>query len=176
MITNLDLPGYYLIQLIVNDGFQDSEPSFVGIHVFEQDVSFPLNSIIVGLDTNIIAGTDVVITLMEVENFGEVEVAASLNVPAVPNEGSFYINTQPAIYYDISTTVGYNGDVIVCVKYDDTGLSVPEQENLKLFHWEKVALPPPDWDWIDVTIQVDTNNNLICGRIKAINKIYLIPQ
>ncbi|MFW9781628.1 MAG: hypothetical protein ACFFFB_05010, partial [Candidatus Heimdallarchaeota archaeon] len=172
LVTNLDLSGYYLIQLIVNDGFENSEPTFIGIHVFEQDVRYPLNSIIDSFDTNIVLGIDVVVTLMEIINPGITSTSASNNAPQPPTGGSFYLNTQPEIYYDISTTTEYDGDVIVCVKYDAAGLSIQEQENLKLFHWEEIALgPPPEWEYVDVTIQVDTNNKLICGRIKKVNKI-----
>jgi parallel beta-helix repeat protein len=72
-----------------------------------------------------------------------------------PSSG-FTLTTDPAKYYNITTSADYEGNVDICIEYNDS-LVVGPEENLKLMHWNGTG-------WEDVTISVDTVNNIICGR------------
>jgi len=52
-------------------------------------------------------------------------------------------------YYDISTTANYSGPLTVTIAYDDTGMTLEEEEALRLCHengstWEDVTVLPVD--------------------------------
>lgn len=58
-------------------------------------------------------------------------------------------------YYELTTSATYIGPVTVQFTYDDAEVRGRE-ENLKLFHWDGTR-------WRDITISVDTINNIITG-------------
>jgi len=66
-------------------------------------------------------------------------------------------------YYDISYTGTLTQPVTVYLPYDENdirGEQGEHEEDLKLFHWK-------DNGWEDVTVSVDTANNLIVGSITS---------
>ena len=65
-------------------------------------------------------------------------------------------------YYEITTTAEYVGDITVSIEYDDTGLTLEEEEELELMHWDETAEI-----WEDVTDDgyPDTENNIIQGTV-----------
>lgn len=86
----------------------------------------------------------------------------TLTVPTTPDHNpppNFrFIGTG---YYDILTDCSYSGNITVTFPYDESGVSVGEN-NLKLLHWKNSA-------WEDCTVSVDTVNNTITGRVDTLS-------
>lgn len=76
-----------------------------------------------------------------------------------PQNAEFQI--IPGSCYDISTTATYTGKIRISLPYDETELEVPE-EDLRLFHYENGS-------WVDVTLEVDTENNRIIGEVESLS-------
>ena len=66
-----------------------------------------------------------------------------------------FILGDPPVFYDISTTATFAGDVQVC--FDYSGLSFTDDQNLRLFHSSDGIV------WFDITTSLDTQNDIICG-------------
>ncbi len=63
------------------------------------------------------------------------------------------------MYYDIDTTCVYSGPITISFAYDDTGMTLEQEQNLRLMHWLTA-----DQMWVDITVlPVDTVNNVISG-------------
>jgi len=75
-----------------------------------------------------------------------------------PEEG-FKLANDPPLYYDINTTAGYAGTITLCIAYNDTDLTLQEEEALELMQWNEILT-----QWESIITWVDTENNLICGE------------
>jgi len=64
-------------------------------------------------------------------------------------------------YVDITTNAETTGTITITVAYD-SGLTNGNEERLKLFHWNGK-------EWADVTVSVDTVNNLITGKTTGLS-------
>jgi hypothetical protein len=68
---------------------------------------------------------------------------------------------DPDIYFDISTDAEYEGDVEVCVSYDENDIPGLESQ-LQLVHYNGAY-------WEAVTTSVDEVNNTVCGRVTSLS-------
>jgi len=68
-------------------------------------------------------------------------------------------------YYEISTSASFVGPVEVCLEYDEGDISSDESE-LTLQHYEDVQ-------WVDVTVSLDTEANLVCGVTSSLSPFLL---
>ncbi len=66
------------------------------------------------------------------------------------------VPSDPAEYYNITTTAVYDGAIEVCVEFDDTELSAENEVLLSLYHWDGI-------EWTIITSSLDTATNVICG-------------
>ncbi|MBS3909193.1 MAG: S8 family serine peptidase [Actinobacteria bacterium] len=64
-------------------------------------------------------------------------------------------------HIDISTTANYSGTIMVTIPYDPS-LIKGNEKNLKLMHWNGQK-------WEDVTVEVDTENNIIIGMTTSLS-------
>jgi flagellar hook capping protein FlgD len=115
------------------------------------------NVVSVPLDQNLDAPVEV--TFAEVECEGSTLLSTTTSGPPLP--GSFMAGTPT--YYNISTTATYLGGITVCISYDENELVVPESA-LQMLHYDQ-TLP----GWVDVTISLDTDNDIICGSVTSLS-------
>jgi hypothetical protein len=87
--------------------------------------------------------------------------------PKIPS--GFMIAGLPGTYISFTTTATYLGNIIICIPYDDSELSVKEESALNLIHWNSTTEK-----WEDVTLFVDTVNNIICGKLKCLSIFTII--
>ncbi|WP_437571045.1 DNRLRE domain-containing protein [Sorangium sp. So ce542] len=85
---------------------------------------------------------------------GVITVTQSPIGPQPP--AGFELLTRPPVYYDITTTAGFDGPVTVCVQYDDQGLAPSDEHSLELLHFAEGG-------WHNITTVVDAEENTICG-------------
>lgn len=67
--------------------------------------------------------------------------------------------------YEITTTASYVPPIQVAIEYDESALSGPEAD-LRMFHCENGA-------WLDVTLYVDTENNIVVGEVDSLSPFVL---
>jgi FlgD Ig-like domain len=71
--------------------------------------------------------------------------------------GSFTLGDSK--YYDVTTTATSTDPIYICIQYDEASLTVPEA-SLRMLHYDTALIPPA---WVDVTADLDTDANQICG-------------
>jgi uncharacterized delta-60 repeat protein len=91
-----------------------------------------------------------------VEEGGKTTVKMTPEGPTYP-QGMFLVPS--GMVYEMSTTAVYSGTIRLAIKYDDTGLSRAQENELKLKCYE-----PATDKWEDVTIARDIENNIIYGQ------------
>jgi hypothetical protein len=66
-------------------------------------------------------------------------------------------------YFSVSTTAGYVGEIEITVTYDDTGMTLAQEQAQRLMHWNEATAA-----WEDITIRVETGPNHIVGRTASL--------
>ena len=84
-----------------------------------------------GVGIKVIPSPEVSLTFSEVTEVGYTYITSSTENPGSEMPGFQFLGT----YYDITTTATYTGAVIVSIAYDDTGMTLEEEEALQLLHW-----------------------------------------
>jgi N-acetylneuraminic acid mutarotase len=96
-------------------------------------------------------------TFTEVTESGTTTVTSSTQ--GAPAPSGFKASTNPPVYYELNSTVVFEGNVTVCFDYPNAPNEQVES-NYKLFHFV-------DPVWVDVTTSLDTENNRICGTVTS---------
>jgi hypothetical protein len=95
------------------------------------------------------------VTFDEVITSGTTEMTVTATGPEGPSSYQIVPVDQP-IYYNLSTTATYDGNIEICIDYDDFGMSIEDEQALQLLH--------NDGDgWVDITTFRNAVNNIICG-------------
>ncbi len=85
------------------------------------------------------------------------------NNPLIPD--NLLVNGQ---YLDFTLTSGtFVGTITLRIKYDPTGLTLEEQQALKLLHYNGT-------EWVDVTVSVDTDATEIIGRVSSLSPFAVV--
>ena len=66
-----------------------------------------------------------------------------------------------SLYYDVDTTAAFTGQVMVCLGYNLTDFTDPQ--DLQLLHFDGA-------NWVDVTASNDMLNGVICGLVAGVWK------
>ena len=96
--------------------------------------------------------------------FDDVTLAGSLTIeliesgPTPPAGFALQGFGATPTYFDITTDITFTGSVQISLNYDDSGLSIAQEQALKLQHFDDTTAT-----WIDITDNVDTSNNIISG-------------
>ena len=88
------------------------------------------------------------------------DISININETCPPGPQGFQIQGfgGTPICLGISTDATFTGNVVIMITYDDTGLTLEEEQALKLEHFNDSTMM-----WEDITINVDTNLNKITG-------------
>lgn len=93
---------------------------------------------------------------------GNANVVRINTVPAGA-PGNFTIVGGSFPYYEITSTTQHSGDITITLKYDDTGLTLQQEQALVLKHWNRSS-----WDTCE-PITVDTDQNTISGKTMSLS-------
>jgi len=107
-----------------------------------------------GTNVAVDLGPQVDLTFSSVSSSGTATAVLILpgSVPPPPTNFAILGGTS----YDITTDATFSGNVEVCISYDPTKITVPEQQ-LRLYHYSGGA-------WTDITLlPVDTVDKKVCG-------------
>lgn len=109
-----------------------------------------------GSNVNIALGGGVEVTFDTVSTDGSTTVITGAGPGGDPSGFSFLGSS-----FDITTTAGYSGNVVVTVPYDE-GLVVGYEADLQLFRWNGSS-------WQDVTVSVNEGANTITGSYTSLS-------
>jgi len=112
-----------------------------------------------GNDVTVNIGNGVTVNFKNVTGSGNTTLDIKTSGPPPPSGFKLGPSALP-VYYDINTDASFEGNITICIPYDDTGLTPAEENNLKLYVFET-----PPGDWIDITSSLDTDGNIICGTV-----------
>jgi len=87
-----------------------------------------------------------------------------LTGPPVPDQFKLGV---PPIYFDINTTATYDPPITVCIDYSE--ISFGNEDQLCLLHWTGAG-------WEDVTISLDTVNDIICGEVYSLSEFIIVEE
>ncbi len=142
-------------QAAFGGGFSDAFVSKLGVF----NTAVGTNVLVTPLDVT--TGTSpVMLTFSNVTQAGNTTLTTSSSGPAPPS--GFAIGNPP-IYYDLSTTALFSGNVTVCISYAGITFS---SGSPSLFHFEN-GVP------VDVTTSVDTVNQVVCGNVTSLSPFAL---
>ena len=108
---------------------------------------------------SVVVAADLTVSFDNVTTAGNTTLTRKTGGAAPPNGFSIVPSTPPS-YYDIQTTASYTGNIQICIKYIDTGMTLSDEQALTLQVYE---VPPGSWK--DITQYVNTNTNTICGQV-----------
>jgi hypothetical protein len=101
---------------------------------------------------------DATITFDTIISSGNTSVTKGYAGPPAPI--NFQASCTPPAYYNIVTSAGYQGNINICLKYND---AVCYETGLRLFHYEGNT-------WVDITTSVDTVANIVCGTVTSLSE------
>ncbi|HVO85925.1 MAG TPA: ABC transporter substrate-binding protein [Candidatus Eisenbacteria bacterium] len=111
--------------------------------------------LVVGVETP--AGENVTVSPASNANVTFAETTSSgvttLNVIQAPSQ-----EFQNVLCSEIKTTASYSGNILLRFNYNDTGLSLEDEQSMKIWVWNETSTA-----WVDVTTSVDTDNNIVYG-------------
>lgn len=160
---NTGLAGFPRIVTLAVDGRAPAKiyaATYLGVYAFEEPTSettLPGTDVTVEPIDPVTNTTPVTITFSNVTAAGSTTVTTS-GTGAPPPTG-FRLGNPP-VYYEISTTAGWNGTIEICINY--SGVQFGREANLQLFHRENGV-------WVDVTTSLDTTANVICGVVSSLS-------
>ncbi|TSC76915.1 MAG: hypothetical protein G01um101431_98 [Parcubacteria group bacterium Gr01-1014_31] len=116
-----------------------------------------------GSNVTVDLGSEASLTFEQVTSSGDVSIDVVDTVPT-PAPGYVEVNGK---YYDINVTGGFTGAVTLAIGYDDAGLSVGQERQLKLLHFVSDQ-------WVDVTTDVRVDVNFIDGQVTSFSPVVLV--
>ena len=93
------------------------------------------------------------VTFSEITEAGVTTIAGSSEGTDLSSD--YQLACTPPQYFDIGTTARYRAPIDICLSYDD---SVCTESEMQLLHNRGDT-------WEDITTSIDTDNNIICGRL-----------
>lgn len=111
--------------------------------------------------------TPVTMTFANIVTSGNTTLTTGLVGPPVP--GTFQL-TDPAMYYNITTTAGWAGNIEVCVHYDESTLVGPESA-VRLLHYDSTLAR-----WKDITTDLNTSTNTVCGNTVKLSPFAVVTS
>lgn len=116
------------------------------------------NEVVVQLIDSTTWTQPVTVLFNQVTEEGTTSMTTSSSGPTPPS-GYMLVGT----YYNITTTASYTPPVAVFIEYDETGLTLEQEQALELYHYRGDT-------WINETFMpVDTNYNTITGVVNSLS-------
>ncbi|MFQ5607632.1 MAG: FlgD immunoglobulin-like domain containing protein [Candidatus Zixiibacteriota bacterium] len=115
----------------------------------------------VDVGSNVGVSAYATITFENVTNGGTVLSERGNTAPSTT--GLFVAIPQGApIFYNIETTASYTGNIQLCFRYDEQGLTPEQEAGINLYHYTGSA-------WESTTTSLDTARNEVCGTTTSLS-------
>jgi hypothetical protein len=132
----------------------------------DSEIQYIYNYLNTPAGTNVVirptVDTSIILTFDNVTRGGTTSVFVSNNGPT-PLSG--FTLGDPPVYYEISTTAAFTGQVEVCIDY--SGISFTNPADVGLYHYEDTDADGIADDWVNLPGSVDTINKIICGIVST---------
>jgi hypothetical protein len=149
--------GEHLIRFRVQDADGHWSPDFTA----RLTVATPANTPS-GNNVEVTLANGIVVTFEQVLVSGSTTVTVASTGPPPPT-GYIIVPLGSPVFYDLSTTAQYVGDITICVGYDDSEVGWWEPW---LALWHGAGDPV---QWTNITASLDTDNNVICGVTSSLS-------
>jgi FG-GAP-like repeat/Bacterial Ig-like domain/Dockerin type I domain/Beta-propeller repeat len=133
---------------IFNDDQIDSDFDGVGDACTYEEITT------IGVDVSVDLGGYVTVEFDEITGDGSTELEITTTGPGTT--GFTIVPEIPPVYYNVTTTATFTGEILVCLPYDDTEMTLEEEQALTIQHYDNGT-------WVNITYSVDTDANIICG-------------
>lgn len=143
----------------VTDNNSNTDTQALSITVIAIDTTTPT-----GTDVTVAPTTDTTLTFDDVTSGGDTTVTTSGT--GTPPPLGFRLGSPP-VYYEISTTATFTGNVEICINYDET--QFPNENSLKLFH-------RTGGNWVNVTTSLNTTTDIICGDVTSFSEFVVVEE
>ncbi|MBK8977817.1 MAG: PD40 domain-containing protein [Planctomycetes bacterium] len=118
---------------------------------------------VVATPTDPVTGTSpVTLTFDSVTAAGDTTVTTSTTGPAIPS--GFQLGGA-GVYYEVTTTADFAGNVEICIDY--TGTTFADESTLQLLHYEH-------GQWVNVTTTRDPATDRICGVVRSFSPFVVV--
>ncbi len=107
---------------------------------------------------------EITLTFDTVTTEGDSREITRAEGPEVPSQYSL-VPADPAEFHLLTTTAGFEGQITICMPYDEGEVTMGE-ESLRLLHYDAAQTPPA---WVDVTSSIDMEENIICGLTSSLS-------
>jgi Thrombospondin type 3 repeat len=105
---------------------------------------------------------DIDLTFDEVTDNGQTVATSSPIGPQPPMH--LELTSNPPVYYDITTTAMFSGEVEVCINYGLLGIDPSDEEQLRIYHYDQNGTAETNDDaWVELASTVDVDNNRVCA-------------
>jgi hypothetical protein len=117
-----------------------------------------------GANVQVDLGSGVTVTYDNVSAAGQTSMTSSSS-GTPPPDGFTIIPSASPVYYSITSTAAFTGQVHVCIQYNDAGMSPQQEASLQLNVYET---PPGQWN--NITSSMNTTTNMICGTVSHLSE------
>jgi hypothetical protein len=138
---------------------EDSDHDGVGDSCTYIAATPPGDSVVVPLNP------DVALNFGTVTGGGSTSLTITGDGPPASNAFTIVPSNQ-SMYFNLSTTATYSGQIEVCIHYDDVWFAPAPEDMLSLRHFD-------DTSWVDITSSRDTLANMICGITDSLSPFVL---
>ncbi|MFC1573188.1 FG-GAP-like repeat-containing protein, partial [Candidatus Eisenbacteria bacterium] len=104
------------------------------------------------------------VTFDNVTEEGDTEMMPSIEGPVMSN--LIILPPIEGLYYHISSSASFSGNVEICVSYDELILQGEDESTLTMQHWNGAS-------WNDITFAHDEAENMICGVSSTLSPFVL---
>ena len=104
-----------------------------------------------------------------VASSGNTLVDLMLNGPPPPSGFAIQSFSGSRTYLDITTTATINGPITITIDFDGRGLTLAQEQNMKLFHFNENS-----GEWEDITLEVDSDNDRIIGIANSLSTFAIL--
>ena len=118
----------------------------------------------VGTNVQVSLGNGVNMTFDNVTGAGNTSLSTSSSGTTPPN-GFTVVPSGSPVYYSITTTATYSGNINMSIQYNDAGMTSQQESLLKLMVYETTLS-----QWKDITTSLDQNANIIYGTVTHLSE------
>lgn len=144
--------------VIVNSG---------SIYLFELLNTHTGSGVAVAPVDSVSGATPVTVTFDNVSVEGITSLTTGPSGPPLP--ANFQLVGSPPVFFEISTTATYSGDITVCIDYSALGIPPADRPFLELQHFDTSMV-----DWDGITDSNDQINQIICGTVTSLSPFALM--
>ena len=118
----------------------------------------------IGTNVQVSLGNGVNMTFDNVTGAGNTSLT-TLGSGTTPPNGFTVVPSSSPVYYSITTSATYSGNINISIQYNDAGMTSQQESLLKLMVYETASS-----QWKDITTSLDQSANIIYGSVTHLSE------